>query len=189
MSKIILGVNELSIQNAISGAEKVATGINEAVENVQFFLGKELKPDEVQTLFESPYQFLESEFLKQAEFTTSTLEFNLNAQGKYSQFHNLRNQCVQAFINIDTVTLSDGRAVVLTDEIRERYTSYAATDTQKEAYQLAEKLIPICERLKELKIISAYTSNFREVLKVVCEDGRSGLQINKGFISGLKYQR
>lgn len=189
MSKIILGVNELSIQNAISEAERVATRINEAIENVQFFLGKELNPNEVQALFESPFQFLESEFMKQAEFKTSTLEFNLNAQGKYSQFHNLRNQCVQAFINIDTVRLINGKAVVLTDEIRERYTSYAATDTQKEAYQLAEKLIPICERLKELKIISAYTSNFREALNVVCEDSKNGLQINKDFINGLKYQR
>lgn len=90
MNKIVLGVNELSIQNAISEAERVAAGINEAIEN---------------------------------------------------------------------------------------------------AYQLAEKLIPICERLKELKIISAYTSSIREALKVVCEGSGNELQINKDFINGLKYQR
>lgn len=183
--EIVLKVDKSAIEFHTRGAEKTATGINNTIEKVCSYLKRELTPDEVESLFNAPRAFLTAEVMQGAQFPKADVSFNLTSQGEKPEvFHSLCRMCEMLFYKSDYVALENGKAVVLHDVIREAYTSYIQTDLQREAYDLATKLIPLVTRLKELNI--AGEAYINDALKVIGADGYNGYEIRKEYIQALR---
>ncbi|MCK9235779.1 MAG: hypothetical protein WDA08_04595 [Weeksellaceae bacterium] len=186
--RIVLSVNNLAIETQTREAENIADGINWAVKMVSEFLKRELTPDEVEALFENHNKFIDAEIMKDAQFPKAEVSFNLMAQGiDPTIYTSLCGICKKNFIKLDSVKLQDGQAVVLYDVIIERHTSYIQTELQREAYEIAEKLLPLVTRLKELNI--AGEAYINDALKVIGADGYDNYEIRKEYIHGLKMRR
>lgn len=186
--EIVLKVDKSAIEFHTREAEKTATGINNTIEKVCSYLKRELTPDEVESLFNAPRAFLTAEVMQGAQFPNADVSFNLTSQGEKPEvFHSLCRMCEMLFYKSDYVALKNGKAVVLYDVIIESHTSYIQTDLQREAYEIAEKLVPLVTRLKELKI--AGEAYINDALKVIGADGYKGYEIRKEYINGLKMRR
>lgn len=186
--QIVLTVDKLSIQSHTAHAENIADGINNTIEKVCNYLKRELATDEVESLFNAPRDFLTAEVMKGAQFPKADVSFNLTSRGEKPEvFHSLCGICKRNFIKLDSITLQDGKAVVLHDFIKEYNTSYIQTDLQREAYEIAEKLVPLVTRLKELNLGSEAYIN--KALQIVGADGRNGYEIEKECINSLKLRR
>lgn len=186
--RIVLSINNLAIETQTREAENIADGINRAIKMVSEFLKRELTPDEVEALFENHNKFIDAEIMKDAQFPKAEVSFNLIAKGVDPTIYtNLCRVCREKFIKLDSITFQEGKAVVLYDVIIERHTSYIQTDLQREAYEIAEKLIPLVTRLKELNI--AGEAYINDALKVIGADGYDGYEIRKEYINSIKMRR
>lgn len=186
--RIVLSVDKSAIEFHTREAEKTATGINNTIEKVCSYLKRELTPDEVESLFNAPRAFLTAEVMQGAQFPNADVSFNLTSQGEKPEvFHSLCRMCEMLFYKSDYVALKNGKAVVLYDVVIEAYTSYIQTDLQREAYEIAEKLVPLVTRLKELNI--AGEAYINDALKVIGADGYNGYEIKKEYINSIKMRR
>lgn len=140
MKKIFISKDEIQISAVAKSELENANKINALIKSVAEFLNKELTPEQIQELINHRLEFVKVEFMSTSQFPKLTLDFNLDAVGKKSEYKVIRGQMEALNLLSNFISIEDGKAVVLTKEIEERYTKYASTPKQLEAYKFAVEL-------------------------------------------------
>lgn len=182
-NKILLKENKHVSESKLRDAKKQKERFESIIGSVEAFFDKKLTHKEKKDLFELKGEFLQNEFMKTAQFPQSTLDFNLDAVGKKGHYYALLSQ-VNKLYKHQYINLIRGKLVIDEEAIKETGRKYIETELQQEAYDIAVKLLPLVNRLDELRILrEAYV---RDALKVIRLDGNNMPTINLDYINSLK---
>jgi len=170
-------------ESKLRDAKKQKERFESIIGSVEAFFDKKLTHKEKKDLFELKGEFLQNEFMKTAQFPQSTLDFNLDAVGKKGHYYALLSQ-VNKLYKHPYINLIRGKLVIDEEAIKETGRKYIETELQQEAYDIAVQLLPLVNRLGELKLLSGV--NVREVLNVIRLDGNNKPAINLDYIHNLR---
>lgn len=181
--KEVARVNQV-IKNALELASK-------AIEISEDILQKKLTGVQKLEVIKDGRNFVQNELRKKYQFKNADDDFNLQAMGvnpeplyRFLNTNAIKWQSVDFEVKKDTVVLSEIQPLI------ERHTYYLENDRQKEALEIAQKLVDVLNEANEKGFVTDDFSAIRKSINILDDANRHDVKplffVNKEYIGRTK---